>query len=197
MMHILYEPFPDTVTADGQEFEILTDFREWLRFAEMISDTALDESVRVSMMGLWLTPEPERITQAIRDAVFAFFRADALRLEKQQPENEDRDETESDTVRPPVFDWKIDAKFLLGDFRRYYGIDLLNTAYLHWWEFRALTEALPDDSQCMKRIAYRSANLSEIKDKHERKRIAKIQRQIALPFTYTDEMIGAALWSMK
>ncbi|MBP0975818.1 MAG: hypothetical protein J6P20_07125, partial [Oscillospiraceae bacterium] len=57
--------------------------------------------------------------------------------------------------------------------------------------------ALPDDSQCMKRIAYRSVNLSEIKDKRERTRIAKIQRQIALPFEFDDEMIGAALWNMQ
>lgn len=27
--------------------------------------------------------------------------------------------------------------------------------------------------------------------------IARIQRQIALPFAYDDEMIGAALWSMS
>jgi hypothetical protein len=89
-----------------------------------------------------------------------------------------------------VFDWKYDAKYLLADFRRYYGIDLL-TAEMHWWEFRSLFAALPDDSLCQKRIAYRSADLSRIKDSKRRAEIARIQQQIALPYEMTDDEISA------
>lgn len=193
MMSLLCESFPKTVIADGQEFAIFTDFREWLRFYDMFTDPELKDAEKVALCGAWLEPEPVCVTKGILDAVFSFFRADALFPDKEPSDSEDQ---EQEMPKPPVFDWKIDAAYLLGDFRRFYGIDLL-TARMHWWEFRALAAALPDESHCAKRISYRSANLGEIKDKNERKRIARIQRQIALPFTYTDEMIGAALWNTE
>ena len=52
---------------------------------------------------------------------------------------------------------------------------------MHWWEFSALFEALPEDTMIKKRIAYRQVKISEIKDKNERRRIAKIKRSVAFP----------------
>ena len=66
---------------------------------------------------------------------------------------------------------------------------------MHWWEFRALFLALPDDSETKKRIGYRSMKLNDIKDKEERRRIRKIQRDIMIPVsdTLSDEDIGEIL----
>ena len=97
--------------------------------------------------------------------------------------------------KPPTLDFCIDAGYILGDFRRCYGIDLRTADYLHWWEFLALLRALPDDSCTMRRVGYRSVDLNEITDKRQRAQIAKIQRQIALPFEFDDEMIGAMMWN--
>lgn len=187
-MNILYEPFPDSITAGGKQFTVLTDFREWLRFADMLRDDSLSAEERAYLCVMWIEPEPDSVTEELLAALLSFYRADALNPPKPEPE-------EPPAPCPPVFDWAFDARYVLGDFRRYYGLDLLTVRYLHWWEFLSLFTALPDDSLCMKRIAYRSANLSEIKDKHERQRIAKIQRQIALPYELDDEMIGAMMWN--
>lgn len=186
MINILYEPFPDSITADGQIFRVPTDYREWLRFADMLADQDLQPKEKAYLCCKWLDPEPEIVTESIVMALLGFYRADALHPEPPEPDEED----EPEPPHPPYFDWKIDAAFLLGDFRHYYGIDLL-TDSLHWWKFRALFEALPDDSRCMKRIAYRSADLNKIRDKYERARIARIQKQIALPYELDDAAIGA------
>ena len=85
---------------------------------------------------------------------------------------------------------RIDPLYLL-----LYGIDLLSVKYLHWYEFLSLLRALPDDSMTMRRVGYRSTDLNQIPDKRQRARIAKIQRQIALPFEFDDEMIGAMMWN--
>lgn len=192
MINLLYEPLPNSIHADGEDYGILTDFREWLRFADMIADKELALEEKVWLSTEWLDNPPAVITQELVQAIFRFFRL--WELLPDQSKHEDEEDTEDEPVRrPPVFDWKIDARYLLGDFRHYYGIDLL-TAELHWWEFQALLAALPDESMCSKRIAYRSTDLSKIKDQSERQRIAKIQRQIALPFEIDDEMIGAMLW---
>ena len=186
MINILYEPFPDSITADGLNFRIQTDFREWLRFADMLADRELTTEEKAYLCSKWLEPEPEIVTESIVMAMLSFYRADGLHPDPPEPDEED----EPEPPHPPYFDWKTDAAFLLGDFRHYYGIDLLTVDFLHWYEFRALFEALPDDSTCMKRIAYRSADLSKIRDKNERARIARIQKRIALPFAPDDEMIG-------
>lgn len=185
MINILYEPFPDSITADGQTFRVPTDYREWLRFADMLADQELQPEEKAYLCGKWLDPEPDLITESVVTALLGFYRADGLHPEPPEPDEED----EPEPPHPPYFDWKIDATFLLGDFRHYYGIDLL-TDGLHWWKFRALFEALPDDSRCMKRIAYRSADISQIRNKAERARIARIQKQIALPYEFDDEAIG-------
>ncbi len=194
MINILYEPFPNSINADGKEYRILTDFREWLGFAEMLADKTITAEEKASLCGMWTDPESETITAGMINGMIGFLRGDAL--EPDPPDQEDDEASdEPEPPKPPVLDFSIDARFILGDFRRFYNIDLLRVEYLHWWEFLSLLRALPDDSMTMRRIGYRSTDLNEIPDKRQRARIAKIQQQIALPFEYDDEMIGAMMWN--
>lgn len=190
MINPLYEEFPASIEADGRNYEIVTDFREWIRFSDMLGDRDLTDNEKLYLLTNWLTEAPRSITSKLVDAVFAFFRADALNPDPVQDDNDDEPEEELQPKRPPVFDWKYDAKFLIGDFRRYYNIDLL-TAEMHWWEFRCLFAALPDDSQCRTRIGIRSADLSKIKDRDRQNQLAVMQRLIALPFEMDDDDIAA------
>lgn len=194
MINILYEPFPDSIKADGKEYKILTDFREWLGFVDMMADKSISEEERAYLCGLWFEHEQERITAGMITGLLEFYRGSELEPDPPEPED-DEDQQESDMQKPPLLDFRIDAKFILGDFRRFYGIDLLSIEYLHWWEFLSLLRALPDESMTMRRIGYRGTDLNQIPDKRQRARIAKIQRQIALPFEFDDEMIGAMMWN--
>ena len=194
MINILYEPFPDSINADGKEYRILTDFREWLGFAEMLADKTITPEEKASLCGMWTDPESETVTAGMINGMIGFLRGDAL--EPDPPEQEDDEiADEPELPKPPVLDFCIDARFILGDFRRFYNIDLLRVEYLHWWEFLSLLRALPDESMTMRRIGYRSTDLNDIPDKRQRALIAKIQRQIALPFELDDEMIGAMMWN--
>lgn len=190
MINPLYEEFPESIEVDGEEYGVLTDFREWIRFSDMLGDNDLTDEEKLHLMTNWLTETPRKITAELVNAVFAFYRADALNPDPVEIDNEDEQEEESQPKRPPVFSWKYDAKFLIGDFRRYYDINLLS-ANMHWWEFLCLFAALPDDSQCRKRINIRSTDLSEIKNKERRNQIAAIQRIIALPFEMDDDDMAA------
>ena len=191
MINALYEPFPKCITVDGQEYQLFTDFREWIRFADMIRDTEINKRDKVRMLALWFIEVPRKMTAEMVDALFDFYYA--RDLEPDADDDEDEEEAIEDTVvKPPVFDWRIDSRYILGDFRHYYGIDLISVEYLHWWEFRCLFAALPDDSQCQKRMAYRSIDLGSIKNDQERNRIARIQRSIAIPYECEDDMIAAA-----
>ncbi len=197
MINVLFEPFPECIFADGQEYRILTDFREWLRFEEMLRDPDISAEERAYFLGMWIDPEPDRITAGMVDGLLRFLRAEGLDPDPPEQDDDEDEEPQQPVPKPPVLDFCIDAAYILGDFRRFYGIDLRSVKYLHWWEYLALLRALPDDSSTMRRAGYRSVNLNDIPDKHQRARIARIQRQIALPFEFDDEMIGAALWNMQ
>ncbi|MBQ1555458.1 MAG: hypothetical protein IIZ68_08370 [Clostridia bacterium] len=189
MTNLFYEPFPDFIEADGERYGILTDFREWLRFHDLMTETEIDGYTKALLMAEWLEEPPEIVTEGIIRELTAFARADALFPARRGEESEE-------PPHPPWFDFRVDGCWIAGDFLRFYGIDLLGTEYLHWWKFCALLSALPDDSMTMKRIAYRSANLNDIKNPDERRRVARIQRRIAIPYKMEDDMIGAVLWNM-
>ena len=184
MISLLFEPLPESIQADGREVRILTDFRAWIQFLELFGDKNIDDADKAAMLPHWLE-EPQPLTREIVEGLCAFCRAREL-----EPDPPDDDEPEDPESRPPRWDWSVDAKFVIGDFRRFYGIDLLRVEYLHWWEFRALFTALPEDSRSMQRIGIRSIDLSQIKDKTQRKRYADMQRRIALPFEMDDSAIG-------
>ena len=190
MINALYEPFPETVSADGYEYQIVTDFREWLKFADMMGDKELSSEEKILLLTDWFLKPPEYVTQELVKAVFDFYKAENLDP-KSDFHSDDDEPSEEVPVTPPVFDWKTDSKYVIGDFWRYYGIDLLSEKYMHWWKFRCLFSALPDDSQCQKRIAYRSTDINQIKNESERRRIMRIKQAIAIPFEYDEDMIGA------
>lgn len=196
MINALYEPFPETIEADGREYRILTDFREWLKFADMVQNKELTVKEKLLLMIQWLEEVPEIITGELVNAVIGFYKATALEPDPPEDEEDEDDEPDEAAGRPPLLDWKYDAKYIIGDFRRCYGIDLLTVEYMHWWEFRCLFAALPEDAVTQRRIAYRSVDTSQIKNDAERRRILRIQQQIAIPFELDDDAIASALGGM-
>lgn len=190
MINALYEPFPESIKVDGIEYPIITDFREWFRFADMAEDGELSKRDKLLLMVQWLLKPPESITDELIFAILDFYKARAL--EKDLPEYSDADGDDTPQPSLPVLNWKIDAPYIIGDFLRYYGIDLL-TAEMHWWRFRLLFSALPAESQIMTRIGYRSVDLGQIKSESERKRIMKMKQLYALPFELDEDDIAAVL----
>ena len=186
-MNPLYEPLPESITADGREFPIVTDFREWFRFGDMMTDPELSDAEKITLSAQWLLEPPERITAGIIEAIFAFYRAEFTESNAEQFAEEDEEEP---VPSVPVLSWTFDAPYIIGDFLRYYRLDLM-TAEMHWWKFRLLLSALPDDSQMMKRIGYRCIDPGQVRNEAERRRIMRMKQLYALPFEMPDEAIGA------
>lgn len=77
-----------------------------------------------------------------------------------------------------LLSFERDAEFIHADFLTSYGIDL-SEVDLHWWKFLSLMKALPENTTMSRRMYYRGVPLSEFKGE-ERKRIAKIKKEIAI-----------------
>lgn len=190
MINLFYEPFPDFVTVNGRNCPVVTDFREWIRLHDLLRDENVPQRSKIFLLAEWFVNPPALLAEAHIQALTDFYLVKDLELHKDE---EDENAEPEINFKPPVFDWKIDSKYLIADFRQFYQINLLQIKYLHWFEFTALFQALPEESQCQKRIYYRSVDLRQIKDKNEKKRIRKIKKSIALPYEMSDEQIGAVL----
>lgn len=79
----------------------------------------------------------------------------------------------------PAFDYRCDAPYIVAAFQQAYGIDL-TTAKLHWFRFRALFAALPEDTLMAKIINWRTLDLADYEGSM-REHYAALKERFALP----------------
>ena len=175
MINILFENLPDTVEVSGKYYKIFTDFRDWIAFFDMMSDAGIEQKQKMLTALAWFLEKiPENLPEAYK-ALMDFASCSGM---KKIPENQDKNSSNSGV---PTLSWLYDSAYVLGAFRQVYNIDLIRMNYMHWWEFSALFEALPEDTPIKKRIAYRQVKISDIKDKERRKQILRIKKAVAFP----------------
>ena len=78
-----------------------------------------------------------------------------------------------------AFDYQCDAGYIVAAFQQAYGIDLTREK-VHWFRFRALFAALPEDTLMAKIMSWRTMDLSEY-DGSMRAHYADLQERFALP----------------
>lgn len=170
-MNILFEEFPDSVCVNGENYPIETDFREWIRFIQLVEDDEVPWQIKCQLMMQWYT---DGMPDDLEGAVQAL--GDFLAM---KPENAEEEEV-SGSASKQLYSFEQDAECIYSAFREVYGINLQTVPYMHWWEFQTLFIGLPEKTEIKQRIMYRNTDLRDIKDKDERKRIQKIQRAISL-----------------
>lgn len=191
-MNLFYEKYPKVLEIHGEYVPIITDFREYIRLLDMLKCKELNDIQRIMILKEYFLKDISIDSEAIH-ALTDFVTMNMKEKESEQdPDGEEGEELE-ETGKKNLFSYEIDYPYILSGFLRDYGIDLETVNYLHWWKFRMLFDGLSEDTEIKQRIMYRGINLSDIKDKEERKRISKIQRSIQLPAEeLTDYEIGNA-----
>ena len=170
-MNILFEEFPDSVFVNGENYQIETDFREWIRFIQLVEDDEVPWQIKCQLMMQWYT---DGMPDDLEGAVYALGGFLEMRVDRS-----DREEL-SESVPKQLYSFEQDADCIYSAFREVYGINLQTVPYMHWWEFQTLFIGLPEKTEIKQRIMYRNTDLRDIKDKDERKLIQKIQRAISL-----------------
>lgn len=187
-MNLLTTTLPDTIIVDGREYAIYTDFRDWIRFCEMLLDEELkeEEKIYIALM-MYKEEQPSNVQLALKGLTDFYLMAEEVVNDTEEQLEEHTEEYE---VTPkPIYDWTVDSAYIIGAFQKTYGIDLMNIEYMHWWRFKALfTSIIEFDLE--ERIGYRALDTSKIKDKDERKRLDRIKKSLMLKTSVTDEEIG-------
>lgn len=190
-MNLFYEAYPMSVCVGGKEIPIITDFREIVRLIDLLKAEDIEPREKMYFLLQYFKEQPEDFESAV-DALSDFVTMKGF-CDQSLEECETDEESGEEELRKDVYSFSIDYPFIFSAFLQDYKINIRKIQYMHWWEFRMLFSGLSENTEIKQRILYRSTDLSKIKDKEERKRIAKIQRSIRLPDAeLTDYDIGNA-----
>ena len=171
-MNILFEEFPKTVRVNGERFLVETDFREWIRFIQLIDDAKVPWQIKCRLLLQWYI---DGIPDDLEAAVYALGVFLTMKTE-----NAEEEESITGSAPKQLYSFEQDAECIYSAFREVYGINLQTIPYMHWWEFQTQFEGLTEKTEKKKRILYLRIEIRTIKHKNERKRIKKIQEVVAL-----------------
>lgn len=174
-MNILVDKLPESLEICGQNCPIRSDFRTWIKVSRIMlkGDGGLKEISEV--LKLVFYDLPPKLEEAMK-AIMWFYSPPKEKDGKKEPEG----------TKKPVYDFDYDAEIIYSAFFQQYRIDL-NTADLHWWQFKALFDGLAEDTHFMKIVQFRSVNLSDVKDKEYKKYYRKMKNLCKLPDMRTSE----------
>lgn len=201
-MNVFYEELPEALEINGREYPVITDFREWIRFSDMMKSDIPPKFKLEFLSEMFLEEVPDLYTEdeieEVMDAITSFLSLSGTEFpdissdEANSEEESEEVEYEEQRAKKAIY-YEQDAPYIISAFRREYQIDLLSVPYMHWWEFRMLLDGLSEESQIKKRIYWRTCDVSKM-DKKERREILKIRRSITIPEEeyVSDEDIGNA-----
>lgn len=172
--------------------EFNTDFRQWIKYEElMLDDKSQDkEMLLVNIFDLCFKDGLKVLDYIDADIainqILWFFTLGGF-TEKELPEAEEDDEEKvvkrkSKIIYSFIHDWG----FIYSAFMQCYGIDLFDTE-LHWWKFKSLFDCLSEETQFSKILGYRSIVINSKMSKEEKKFYRNMKRIYGLPDTRTEE----------
>lgn len=180
-MRLFTEALPETIVVNGKDYPIRTDFRTWVEFDRLLTETSLSLQEKVVAV-LKLCFVKKEIPADLINAFSALFRFYSCN----PPEGNGQ---KTDYVSgKKVLSFSVDAPFIYAAILSQYGVDLMEKNP-HWFLFRAMFDGLTDDHKICKIIEYRTVRLSHVKDKSMRTFYKNMKRKYQLPEFRTPEEI--------
>lgn len=125
---------PHSLTVNGTEYAIESDFRRVLDIMEMFSDPELSDNEKALLMldGLY---------KDFGDIPYSDYQEAA----RQAAWFIDGDISESgETKGPKLVDWAKDFRYIVAPVNRIMGCDVRGMDYCHWWTFLAAWQEMGD-----------------------------------------------------
>lgn len=169
-MSLLIDKAPKSVTIDGEETEINSDFRTAVLFEQMMFDEDFPEYLKfTNALRLFYPVMPANLNEAA-DKLVWFYSCGKKSESKAGASDGER-----------CYDFEQDDGYIYAAFLQQYGIDLESVPYLHWWKFNALFKALPADCEICKIMGWRTMKITSKMSAQERRHYTRLKRLYALP----------------
>lgn len=171
--HYFLDPLPESITVDGLEVPLNTDFRAVLRYDRLIQeDPGTGENIIPAFQEIFpeipATSSIKELLEALGDFVSG----------GERNESEHRPSKKVLGVNSnKAMDFYIDDRRIWTAFYRTYRIDLRTIEYLHWWDFLELLEELPEDVRLEKVIHYRTVDTKSSRVGREEKKVLEAMQR--------------------
>lgn len=172
--NILIDQLPESVTVNGEEYAINTDFRTSMLFEMMMQDDTLEASEKTAGALQLYYPEIPDDLNAATDEILWFYGCG-------KSDDPSRKRLNAKREHNRVYSFEYDDDYIYSAFLNQYGIDLQDIEYLHWWKFRSLFNSLTDDNLIVKIMGYRSMKISKDLGKEQQKFYQRMKRMYELP----------------
>lgn len=180
-MNILVDELDSIVKEKIGNIKINTDFRISILFELLMQDNTVSKKEKILQSLQLYYPDLDKIKdfdKAIQDMLWFY------RCGKELADSKENNIVERNKQ---IYSYEFDDDKIYSAFMEQYNIDLQDIKYLHWWKFKALFNALSENTQFVKIMGYRAMNVNEIKDKKMKKQYRKLQKMYALPDMRTEE----------
>ncbi len=170
----LTERLPVTVEIAGEAYAIKTDFRDILRYDEIIrgqsNGNAVLEAIDM-LLGEEVLRKPSMRADDIADAIGWFVKCGDIGKKSSLP----RAALGLNNAVP--MDFGADSALIYTAFLQTYGLDLYDIPYLHWWKFNWMLEDISPSCRLSKVIEYRTIDTKNKNlSKEQKKAYAALQR---------------------
>lgn len=207
-MSLLLDHLPSIVWIGDHAVKVNADFRYCILFEQLCLDRSISPDAKAERILRLMFPDTETLPldepQQVFDALLGFYRGGERPLNQRQiierKRAEQRQNGDTDTPEErKVYDYEYDDELIYAAFLQQYGIDLVETKFLHWWKFRALFSGLTEQTKFMQVIGYRTAKITSNMSASEKARLRKLKDLYALPIPMDEvektEAISSALRS--
>lgn len=170
-MNMLINSVPTSLSVAGTDYEINTDFRVWLSFEMMLSDEVEDSKATlfdIKKLIFKSKPPPDCADEETTEQILWFYRCG-------KPEQKG-----GKSSSKKVFDYDYDDDSIYASFIEQYQIDLVDEIQ-HWWKFHALMLSLPENTEFVKRIGYRSVEINSKMSAAQKAFYQKMKKHYKLP----------------
>ncbi len=176
-MNILTDKLPDSLNIGGRDYKINTDFRIGIRFEQLMMDDSIspeDKMLCAKRLYFGKTLPPAVLDEETTDKLIWFYCC------------EKKEKKEAESTQERVYDFDYDSKWIFAAFNEQYNFDLTHEK-MHWWTFRALFDALSEDTEFVKIMGYRAVKISGKMSAAQKRFYQKMKRMHKLPSSKKDE----------
>lgn len=177
---MLLDHLPESVTIDNAEYPVNADFRNMMAFETAVQRCGSNskQAVLEGLCAFYPKGIPGNVEEAIQQMLWFYSCG---------KETENKEDHKPQNARKSVYSFDDDGGRIHAAFLSQYGMDLLKTDFLHWWEFRQLFEGLDDNCEFVKIMGYRSMKITSKMPAEQRRFYQNMKRIYKLKDHRTEE----------
>ena len=178
-MSLFDEELPMEYEYDGVQYEMHTDFREWIRFELLMTDPDILPREKPPLLARLIFPIVPPDPQ-LSEFIIWFYSCG------RKPNKVKSKKTAARNKNAAVYSFEYDDGYIYAAFLEQYGIDLTTVEYLHWWKFKALFKSLHDCKMCSI-MGYRSEEVTSKTPESRKAQINELKQIYALPKSLSEQ----------